>query len=360
MAGAVTYRCPQCGAGLLFTPEKQKFCCEFCKAEFTESELNATETARAAEEAASAAAEAAAAESGVPDEEFCESMSEYHCDSCGAQLLTDGSIAATECPYCHSPVILAGRLAGQMRPHKVIPFRFDHKAAVEKFFAFAARKKFAPRDFADPARVEKICGIYYPFWVTDADTSARMTARATRVRTWRAGDYRYTETSNFHVVRAGEIHFEDIVTPAIKEEDRAMLDGILPYPSDSLQDFSMPYLSGFVAKKRNIEQEAVRGAVKERMMQYSARLLRDTIKGYATVKPNAPRLLTRVMHWDYTLMPIWILTYQFRGKTYTYAMNGYTGKVYGEVPASRGKLAVLGGIVAAVVGVLAALIALAF
>ena len=45
-----------------------------------------------------------------------------------------------------------------------------------------------------------------------------------------------------------------------------MLDGILPYPSDSLQEFSMPYLSGFLAKKRDIEKETVREAVKGRLI----------------------------------------------------------------------------------------------
>lgn len=352
----VTYQCPNCSAGLAFNPEKQKFCCEFCLSEFTEGELFNTESARAAEQAASEAAERAAEASEIPDEDYCARMGEYHCASCGADIVCDDTTAATECPYCHNPVILGGRLAGQMRPQKVIPFRFDKEGAKEKFRAFAGRKWFVPRDFVCDAQVDKICGIYYPFWCTDADTTAAMTARATRVRTWRMGDYRYTETSKFHIVRKGEIHFEDIVTPALKEEDREMLNGILPYPCDSLQDFSMPYLSGFLAKKRDIEKDAVREAVRARMTGYAQTLLQNTIHGYATVTPTAPRLLTKRMHWDYTLMPIWLLTYSRKGKTYTYAMNGYTGKVWGQLPISGKRLALLGAIVGVVAGLLAGLI----
>ena len=84
--------------------------------------------------------------------------------------------------------------------------------------------------------------------------------------------------------------------------------------------------------------------------------LRDTIRGYNTVHPNAPRMLIQNIHWDYTLMPIWLLTYQRKGKTYTYAMNGYTGKVYGQLPVSGKKLAILGGAIGAAVAVLIALI----
>lgn len=356
MATTLTYQCPNCSAGLKFDPEKGKLCCEFCQSEFTEEELAATETARAAEEAASRAAEEAAEAMEHPDEEYSALLCSYSCSSCGAEVVADQNTAVTFCPYCHNPILLGGRLAGQMKPHKVIPFAFDKKEAEKRFLAFAKKKWFVPRGFTAPDQVEKMTGIYYPFWVTDADTDASMTARATRKRSWRAGDYLYTETSNFHIERRGDIHFEDIVTPALKEEDREMLNGILPYPSDSLQPFTMPCLSGFIAKKRDIEIEAVRNAVKNRMMDYSGQLLRGTIHGYTTVLPGTPRLLVKEMHWDYTLMPIYLLNYRYKNKTYTYALNGYTGKVYGKLPLSLGKLFLFGGIIGAVAAVIAALI----
>lgn len=354
----LTYHCPSCGAGLSFDPAKGKFCCEYCLSEFTEPELSAWENARKAEEAAAKAAEAAAEADEVPDEEFCSQMGAYSCASCGAEIMADDNTAADICPYCHNPILMTGRLSGQMKPQKVIPFRFDKENAQKRLVAFAKKKRFLPRDFLSPTQLDRICGIYYPFWVTDADVAANMTARATRVHTWRQGDYRYTKTSKFHISRMGEIHFEDIVTPAITEEDREMLDGILPYPSDSLEKFSMPYLSGFVAKKRNIEKEAVREAVKARMMGYAKTLLSDTISGYTTVTPSEPNLLTRVLHWDYTLMPIWLLTYHHKGRSYTFAMNGYTGKVWGRFPVSGKKLAILGTVVGITVGVVAALLKL--
>ena len=46
-----------------------------------------------------------------------------------------------------------------------------------------------------------------------------------------------------------------------------------------------------------------------------------------------------------------------KGKTYTYAMNGYTGKVSGRVPVSGGKLALLGSGVGAAAGALIGLLA---
>jgi hypothetical protein len=55
-------------------------------------------------------------------------------------------------------------------------------------------------------------------------------------------------------------------------------------------------------------------------------------------------------------MPIWILTYRRGGKTYTYAMNGHTGKIYGELPISWGRLSALCGALFAAVTLAATLI----
>lgn len=331
MNTTVTYSCPNCGAGLAFDAEKQAFACEFCLSEFTEEQL----LADGAEEKAEAERRA--------DEEYCESMKTYVCKNCGAEVVADETTAADFCCYCHNPIVLAGKLSGQMRPHKVIPFAYGKEEAEKKFLEYTKKKWFLPRAFFAPDQAERIAGIYYPFWVTDADTDSHLNAHATRVRSWRRGDIQYTETSNFRIVREGLIHFEDIVSSAIDEADKEMLEGILPYPSDAMIDFSMPYLSGFVAKKRNIERAQLTDEVRGRMNEYAETLLRGTIHGYTTVNVQGRGVRVMKSHWEYTLMPIWLLTYQKKGKTYTFAMNGHTGKIWGKLPVSIPKLTILFG-----------------
>ena len=46
----------------------------------------------------------------------------YNCPSCGAEIVTDATTAATFCYYCHNPVVLGKRLEGKYLPNKVIPF----------------------------------------------------------------------------------------------------------------------------------------------------------------------------------------------------------------------------------------------
>jgi hypothetical protein len=125
-----------------------------------------------------------------------------------------------------------------------------------------------------------------------------------------------------------------------------MLEGVLPYPSDSLIDFNMPYLQGFSAKKRDIERESVEREIKDRMDDYAGTLLRQTVQGYNRVDRGKTEVKVNHSNWDYTLMPIWILTYRRKNKNYIYAMNGSTGKIYGELPISIPKISLFGSIIA--------------
>ena len=335
MENTVSYKCPNCDAGLTFDANAQKFVCEFCLSEFTKSELDATDSAAKAEKTAEENAQ------------FAGEMREYFCPSCGAQIAADAATAADYCYYCHNPVVLSDKVSGIMKPDKIVPFRFGKDEAKDTFLRFAKKKIFLPRGYFAPQQADRIQGIYFPFWVTDADSNASLEAEATRVRTWRSGDFLYTETTRFHIRRRGDIHFEDITSSAISSENKEMLEGVLPYSPESHQDFAMPYLLGFYAKKRDVEREQLTDEVRGRMKGYAEQLLRRTIGGYASVNILSTHLDIHRAAWEYTLMPVWILTYERKGKVYTYAMNGSTGKVYGELPISVGKLLAFFGALAA-------------
>ena len=321
----LTYSCPNCGAGLAFDAQKGKFACEFCLSDFSKDELDEAGCAERAKEKQE------------QDQAFREQMHAYLCPSCGAEVMADGETVADFCYFCHNPVVRSDGLSGAFRPDKIIPFKFGKQQAIDKFLKYAKSHRFVPRDYFCASQVEKITGVYYPFWVTDADSSAAICVEGARIRTWVAGNVKYTETTKLEFEREGEIHFEDIVTSALSTEDKQMLEGVLPYPSESLEEFSAPYLTGFFAKKRDVERESLNQEVRERMQDYADRLLRGTIDGQ--VPKTAPRMEIHKSHWEYALMPVWVLTYRDKeGKLYKYAMNGYTGKVYGELPVSKAKL----------------------
>ena len=112
----VQYKCPNCGAELTFDPEHQNFSCEFCDSTYTEAEMQQLyqNMEQQADQQADASAETL--ESETDDKAFENETRLYTCQNCGAQIIAEAETSATFCYYCHTPVVLAGRLTGEYKP----------------------------------------------------------------------------------------------------------------------------------------------------------------------------------------------------------------------------------------------------
>ena len=337
----IQYKCPNCGGPLTFDASGQDFGCEFCQSHFTEAQLKNAFPEKEAEEPTRPQSEAADA--------FAEHTSLYSCPSCGAQIMAEDTTAATFCYYCHGPVILSGRLSGEYRPSKVIPFRHDKEAALDGFKAWRAKKWFVPGEFKSGSQLEKIAGVYIPFWLADCRLNAGMHAIGKKIRTWVSGDYQYTETREFDVRRRAFVSFHGIPADGSSKTDDRLMEAIEPFNYREAKDFTMSYLSGYLAEKYDVQKEAVLPRIRERSDQAAAGVLRDSISGYSSVVVSSTDISFADLQWQYVLLPVWLLTYKHKDKNYFFAMNGQTGKMVGIPPLSIPKMLGFAGILMAAV-----------
>ena len=160
-----SYKCPNCGGGLVFDPKTQKFKCEYCLSAFTEEALKEMEEAARKSEGASKPGGMQEAEKIESQKQAESKMVLYTCPSCGAEIVAQETTASTYCCYCHNPVVLSGSLDGKYRPDGLIPFEIDKKKAKEIFKNWIQKKKYVPDDFYSPRQMEYLEGIYYPYWM---------------------------------------------------------------------------------------------------------------------------------------------------------------------------------------------------
>lgn len=338
----VSYKCPSCGGELIFNPKTQKYKCEYCFSDYLQEELEDMNPMEGRERKEESREEDSTGEGVV-----------YQCPSCGAEVVTEETTAATFCYYCHNPVVLSGRVSGAFLPDMIIPFSIDKKQATEKFLEYVRSKKFVPRAFFNKQQIEKISGVYFPYWMVDMDLEGSLQAEGRNLRVWRTGDTEYTETKFYRVEREGKLHLEDITKNALKKADHQLAEGVLPYDVSRVQKFHMGYLSGFLAEKRDIEGKELEQEVRSEAQEYGQKLLRGTVNGYSSVSVKNCHLNQQKENWDYIMLPVWTVTYKGRnGTTYYYAMNGQNGKVYGELPIDYRKVWILGGVITALVLVL--------
>lgn len=136
----------------------------------------------------------------------------YECQSCGAKILTDENTTATFCVYCGNTAIIKNRLTGALRPTKIIPFKNTKEEAIKTFVNYRKGKPFAPKDFSNKENIEKITGVYIPFWIYDCEVAASLEAVGKNIKTWTSGDYQYTKTDTYKVLREGNMNYEKVPT----------------------------------------------------------------------------------------------------------------------------------------------------
>lgn len=325
---AVQYKCPNCGGGLKFDAVKQDFICEYCDSVFKEQDFFVKDEVLENENPEPAADEQAEFENAVL----------YSCPSCGAQVITDETTAATTCYYCSNPIVLSGRLSGEMKPDMIIPFKIDKKGAIEKFKEMCGKRHFLPKNFIADSRLEEIKGVYFPYWYIDCETSGSINATSKQVRSWTVGDFRHTETTIRGHFRQGNMQIRNMPEAALKGNDRDIMRYVCPFIAADFVPFSMSYLSGYFAEKRNVENTDIEAGVQQKIKLFSEEKLEKSIEvPNVTVKDSS--ISVGNLRWSYNLLPVWVLNYKHKDKNYIYALNGQTGKVYGELPVCGKKLA---------------------
>ncbi len=328
------FKCPCCDGSIEFNSSLQKMKCPYCDSEFELETLISYGEELKNDGNDDMQWDASAGQQWLEDE--TTGLRIYVCESCGGEIVGDANLAATACPFCDSPVVMKGQFAGDLKPDLVIPFKLDKKAAKEALRRHYEGKRLLPKPFKDENHIDEIKGIYVPFWLFDADADANIRYKATKVRSWSDSHYVYTETSYFHVARGGNLGFQNVPVDGSTKMDDLLMESIEPYDLKDGVDFNTAYLAGYLADKYDVDSEQSITRANERIKRSTEDAFAATVRGYATVMPVSSSVRLQNGKARYALYPVWLLNTNWNGKKYTFAMNGQTGKLVGDLPMDKG------------------------
>lgn len=327
------YKCPGCGAPMVFDSKSQMLRCEHCG---TTKALQEAETRREERDEVSRAGETA-------------DFKHYTCPSCGAEILTDEHTAASFCSFCGNPALMEDRLSGERTPARIIPFKITKEQAQNSYRAWCRKGLLTPRDFTSRSTIEKITGMYVPFWLYDYSARAKLQANCTRVLRERRGNIEDTHTDHYHVERDVSDDYLGVPVDASEKMPDDVMDMLEPYAYNELKQFDMGYLSGYLAEKYNFDSEELKKRAEQRVQQYILKDAKETIKGYSSTVITDQNVRLRCNGASYTMLPVWLLNYRYKGKDYLFTLNGQTGRIVGKLPLSYAKMAAwFAGVTAAV------------
>jgi len=334
----IAYKCPCCSAPLVFSGASGRLECASCENSY---EIEAIE-----------AMNPAASDDGptfdLPKETFkqedASGMQAYLCEACGAELMTEGTTTATECPYCGSPTILPERIEGGVKPEKVIPFTVTKEQAQKQFEEYFKGKRLLPNVFLESRnRITEMRRLYVPYWLFDCEADANIVYDAEKEHTRREGDWEITRTEHYVVRRKGGMVFERIPVDGSRKLDNKITESLEPYDLSAAVSFSPSVLAGAMADHADVNAAECEGRAMERVENSVSQAMRETVSGYTRVTERSTNIRTEGGKVTPVLMPVWLITTEKEGKTYTFAINGQTGKLTCDVPADKKKSLIWGG-----------------
>lgn len=348
------YKCPCCDGAIEFDTSAQKMKCPYCDTEFEMETLLAYDRELNEPQVESMQWESAAGSDWQTGE--AERLMVYVCQACGGEIVADDTTGATECPFCGNPVVMMGNFSGNLKPDYVIPFQLSKKDAVAALKKHYEGKRLLPKVFKDQNHIEEIKGIYVPFWLFDADANANIRYKATQTKFWSDSNYNYTKTSYYSVTRGGIIGFERVPVDGSAKMDDTLMESIEPYDFSKAVDFQTAYLAGFLADRYDVDSQQSVERANQRIRTSTENAFAETVVGYNSVMPVSTNIQLQNGKAKYALYPVWMLHTNWNGKKYTFAMNGQTGKMAGDLPMDKAAywkwLAGLTGIVGAAIFVL--------
>lgn len=332
-ANVSQFTCQSCGGILKWNIQKQSFECESCRTPgriiLSDEKIYHHPLKEYKERETSGVS--------FPEKSFSV------CASCGAEVIFEENQTATVCPMCGSSQVNNEKQIAGVPPDGVIPFKIDKADAQENFKKWVKSRWFAPNRLKESYQQGKLAGIYLPFWTFDADADAHYQGQGGIFVVEDEDDEGHSRTRTDWYPVSGYVqnNYDDIQICSGGQQAQEVIDGVLPYSTEAKAlPYSGAYLSGFGAEHYHFDANEGFEHAKREIDQDLTSLAEGNIilQGYDTANVQSLDVNYKNVAYKHLLLPAWLSGFAYKGKQYTYIINGENGNVGGQRPYSAPKI----------------------
>ena len=287
---------------------------------------------------------------------------EVVCQGCGGRTAFTGTLTATRCPYCATPIQRGDLTDAEDRlpVDGVVPFRIDEKSARQNIEKWINSRWFTPKEFKTYRKSGSFESVFLAHFSFDARAVATYAGRRGEDHLEQAPhgytQQRVTSTRWQHV--SGRVYedFRDVTAWANDGLSESHVCALGPWPLHEAVPYAPEHIAGHVSRPYDLD---ARETFTQRMCpalkdQVTSAIRRDIGGDHQQIQQHDIRFTT--IAFAHLLLPVWLLTVPYAGRPYQVLLNGVTGEVQGVRPWSKAKLVLLLGalvLLASVIAVIA-------
>ncbi len=338
------FACPSCGAEATWDAAKQALVCPYCGT-IAPGKIEPGRESIQENDLAAALRSIPASQRGWETAKVS-----VKCQNCQAITVFDANRVGQRCDFCGSTALIPlEQIQAPIRPESLLPFKLPEAQIRDRIRQWYGGHWLAPGHLQSRAAIDTVKGFYLPYWTFDADAAAEWTAES---------GYYYYETETYRDSNGNEQtrqvrqtrwepssgalkhFFDDELVAASRGVAPKLLREIEPFPTHELVKYDPGYLSGWIVEQYQIDLVAAAGRSREMMDGELRGLCAAQVPGdtYQNLTVQADYAGQTFKH---ILAPVWLLSYQYGGRRFQVAVNGYTGKIGGEYPLSWVKITLI-------------------
>ncbi len=337
-------KCPNCAATVEYDPATLSMSCPFCG---YSRKLPSPEETKEVEELDFESAKLR------QSLDWGTSKKSIVCKMCGGEAVYDEAMTAGNCPFCGSTSVMpVDKDENIMAPGGVVPFEVNSQKAEELFNRWLKGKLFAPNAAKKSCKAENFSGLYLPYWTYDSQTASSYVAKLGYEKKDSEGKVVSVDWRTYRGVY--EEFIDDEVVYASKKTKNPYINAVSSFDFAKLRSYSPEFIAGFAAERYTVGLdegwETAKKSISAKLRAHLTTQLRQRYRPDRFGSLNMSTAFDKIT-FKYILAPIWIANFKFNNKTYSFAVNGQTGKISGSAPVSPLKVFIAIAIVIAIIAI---------
>lgn len=326
---ATMFPCPNCGGQLRYHPIGRHLKCQSC-GEYTKVEEY------------------------KPDEKISADTVNtkiYTCPTCNGEIQLIDNDGMEFCPFCGNQATMQEHFSSEGAPKYVMPFMLDKKMAKEHYVKATAGIHYAPDGLNDDENVEKLVGLYTPYYLYDYAINKDVSYDAKKTET--TYDYYITYKADVKV----KFHLDHLKIPFDGSQalDDDIAEKLEPFPMAKLEPFNPNYLAGFFVENSTVDKELYKDDSRVKATDY---LTFNALKqsGEYTPDSNVKRRLKNEFDADLqyhetegAYLPLYFMTTRYGDRVAYSIINGATGQTYCDMPIEKRKMFAAGAVTSLII-----------